>query len=215
MRGCGSTAGSPPWCWEMKKVGLIGGLGPEIAIESLDLSSFTRAAWAGDWEGITAILADRFELLRRGGADFGAIASNTPHRVFDKVQERTALPLLSIVEAARDHAVRLGVRKLCLLGTRFTMEADFYQRVFGEAGVRLIGPNGQEIEFGNIQEDTKSGFLAIIDRIRADQRTEGVILGCTELPLLLKPEDFSGQYIDTTAIHIRAIVRRCSEESDE
>jgi len=231
----------------MKKIGIVGGLGPEstldyyrwiidafkptyetlgfpeIAVESVDLRSFTEQAQGGEWDRIAAMLIDRFEILRRGGADFGAIASNTPHRVFDQVQKGTTLPLLSIVEATRDHALQLGAAKLCLLGTGFTMRSDFFQRTFRKAGIEVIVPIQEEIkyiqdkifseiEFGIIKEDTRAGFLRILRRIETEQQIEGVILGCTELPMLLKPEDFSLHYIDTTAIHIAAIVDRCTAE---
>jgi aspartate racemase len=231
----------------MKKIGIVGGLGPEstldyyrgiidafkptyetlgfpeIAVESVDLRSFTEQAQGGEWDRIAAMLIDRFEIIRRGGADFGAIASNTPHRVFDQVQKGTTLPLLSIVEATRDHALQLGAAKLCLLGTGFTMRSDFFQRTFRKAGIEVIVPNQEEIkyiqdkifseiEFGIIKEDTRAGFLRILRRIETEQQIEGVILGCTELPMLLKPEDFSLHYIDTTAIHIAAIVDRCTAE---
>ena len=228
----------------MKKIGIIGGLGPEstieyyrgiidafkptyetlgfpeIAVESVDLRSFAEQAQGSGWDCIAAMLIDRFEILRRGGADFGAIASNTPHRVFDQVQRGTTLPLLSIVEATRDHALRLGAARLCLLGTGFTMRSDFFQRTFHKAGIEVFVPNQEEIEyiqdkifseieFGLIREDTKAGFLRILKRIETEHCIDGVILGCTELPMLLKPEDFSVRYIDTTAIHIAAIVDRC------
>jgi aspartate racemase len=232
----------------MRKIGIVGGLGPEstidyyrgiieafkpsyetlgfpeITIESVDLRFFTAQARAGHWDRIAAWLIDRFETLLRGGAQLGAIASNTPHRVFDQVQRGTKLPLISIVTAARSHARKLGVSNLCLLGTRFTMESDFYQRSFREAGISVIVPNGREIdyiqekifaevEFGTIKEETRKGFLAIVGRIREEHRIEGVILGCTELPLLLKAEHIRGHYIDTTAIHIAAIVEGCREDT--
>jgi aspartate racemase len=229
---------------DMKKIGIVGGLGPEstveyyrcimdafkptyqtlgfpeIAVESVDLRMFTERADRGDWDTIAAMLVDRFENLRRGGADFGAIASNTPHKVFDQVQQATSLPLLSIVGATRDHALRLGVTGLCLLGTAFTMQSDFYQRTFQAAGMDVFVPNKEEIEyiqdrifseieFGIIKPETRAGFLRIIERIEKQRQAQGVILGCTELPLLLKPADFSLHYIDTTAIHIAAIVELC------
>lgn len=231
----------------MKKIGIVGGLGPEstidyyrgiidafkptyetsgfpeIAVESVDLRSFTEQAQGGRWGAIAEVLIDRVEILRLGGAEFGAIASNTPHRVFDQVQQGTALPLLSIVEATRDHTLQLGVARLCLLGTGFTMRSDFYRRTFQAAGIEVVVPNPEEIEyiqekifseieFGIIKAETKTGFLRIIKRLEAEQQIEGVILGCTELPMLLKPEDFDLHHIDTTAIHIAAIVDRCRME---
>ena len=231
----------------MKKIGIVGGLGPEstidyyrgiidafkptyqtlgfpeIAVESVDLRWFTEQAEEGGWDRIAAMLIDRFEILRQAGAEFGAIASNTPHRVFAKVQQGTALPLLSIVEAACDHTLRLGADRLCLLGTGFTMNSDFYQDTFQRAGVEVMVPNPEEIEyiqekifseieFGIIKPETKTGFLEIIERMEREDRIRGVILGCTELPMLLKPADFSLHYIDTTAIHIAAIVDRCTSD---
>jgi aspartate racemase len=231
----------------MKKIGIVGGLGPEstidyyrgiidafkptfqtlgfpeIAVESVNLRWFTEQADGGGWDRIAAMLIDRFEILRQGGADFGAIASNTPHKVFPRVQEGTALPLLSIVEATRDHALRLSAARLCLLGTGFTMQSDFYQKTFQQAGVEVVVPNqGEieyiqekiftEIEFGTVKTETKTAFLEIIKRMETEQGIQGVILGCTELPMLLKPEDFNLHYIDTTAIHVAAIVDRCVTE---
>jgi aspartate racemase len=233
----------------MRKIGIVGGLGPEstldyyrgiieafkptydtlgfpeIGVESVDLHSFTEQAQRDEWEEITAMLIERFETLRRGGAGFGAIASNTPHRVFDSVQRGTSLPLLSIVAATRDHALKLGIEKLCLLGTGFTMRSDFYQRVFGEAGIEVFVPDSDaidyiqekifsEVEFGLVREDTRRGFLRIVERIGAERKIQGVILGCTELPMLLKPEHFNLHYLDTTAIHIAAIVERCKGGRD-
>ena len=215
----------------MKKIGIIGGLGPqstidyyraiiaafkptyetsgypEIAVESMDLRWFTEQTQAGRWDTLAATL----------------IASNTPHRVFDQVQQGTSLPLLSIVEATRDQALQLGVARLCLLGTAFTMQSDFYQRTFQAAGMELFVPNPDEIEyiqekifseieFGTIKAETKAGFLWIIERIETEQQVEGVILGCTELPMLLRPGDFDLHYIDTTAIHTAAIVESCRME---
>jgi aspartate racemase len=231
----------------MKKIGIVGGLGPEstvdyyrgiieafkptydqlgypeIGIESVDLRSFMVDAREGTWDKIASMISNRFEILRRGGAELGAIASNTPHKVFDQIQKGTSLPLLSIVEATRDYAVQLGAKKLGLLGTKSTMESDFYQKAFHGAGLRVVVPNPEEIdyiqeklfseiEFGVIKASTKERFVSIIDRIAADQNIEAVILGCTELPLLLKPEDIKPQYIDTTAIHIAKIVERCRDK---
>jgi aspartate racemase len=233
----------------MKKIGIVGGLGPEstvdyyrgiidafkptyetlgfpeIAVESVDLRSFTELAQGGEWDRIAAMLIERCEILRRGGADFGAIASNTPHRVFPQVQQGTSLPLLSIVEAARDRALKLAAGKLCLLGTKFTMQSDFYQSAFRQSGMEVVVPNREEImyihnklyseiEFGIVKPETKAAFLRIIKRIETEQQVQGVILGCTELPMLLKPEDFPLHYIDSTAIHIEAIVERSTTAQD-
>jgi aspartate racemase len=231
----------------MNKIGIVGGLGPEstityyqgiitafqptyealgypeIVIESVDLRTFMQEAELGSWDRITHMLVERCDSLKAAGAQFGAIASNTPHRVFDKIQEATSLPLLSIVEATRRHVLELGIYRVCLLGTQITMESDFYQQVLQASGIAAFVPNPREItyiqekifaeiEFGILKEDTRAGFLDIIRRLESDHGVEGVILGCTELPMLLKPEDLNLHTIDTTAIHIAAIVDRCREE---
>ena len=129
----------------MKKIGIVGGLGPEstldyykgiidafkpdyekngypeICIESVDLRTFVTYAEYNQWENVTDALAEKFENLRKNGCDFGVIASNTPHMVFNQITDRTSLPLISIVETSCEYAHQLGLKKLCLLGTRFTM----------------------------------------------------------------------------------------------
>jgi aspartate racemase len=228
----------------MKKVGIVGGLGPattldyyrgiidafkstyhedgfpEIAVESINLKTFMYHVEKSSWDTIAAFIASKFEALRVGGADFGVIASNTPHRVFDAIQSQTFLPLLSIVDATLNYAKTHDMSNLCLLGTKSTMSADFYQHVFEEEKIRLAVPHEDEqdymqeklfseIEFGIIREETKRNFLAIIDRMVESEKVEGVILGCTELPLLIKAEDIAVQYIDTAQIHIASIVDVC------
>jgi aspartate racemase len=228
----------------MKKVGIVGGLGPEstmeyyrgiisafkptyedhgypeIAIESINLKTFMYHVEKSAWDTVAAFIASKFEILRTGGADFGVIASNTPHRVFDTIQAQTFLPLLSIVDATLNYSKMRDYRNLCLLGTRSTMGADFYQHIFEEENIRLVVPNEDEqdyiqekifseLEFGIIKEETKKSFLAIIDRIVKAEKIEGVILGCTELPLLIKADDIPVQYIDTAQIHIAGIVDIC------
>jgi aspartate racemase len=197
---------------------------PEIALESIDLKSLMSSIERSAWDEVTTCIASKFEVLRKGGADFGVIASNTPHRVFDAIQAQTVLPLLSIVAATLNHARRLGFSKLCLLGTKITMESGFYQDMFAKENIRLIVPDGveqdyiqekifSEIEFGIIKDETRRNFLAIIDRIAKDENIEGVVLGCTELPLLLKAEDIKVRYVDTTQIHIVSIVEKCMKHA--
>jgi aspartate racemase len=228
----------------MKKVGIVGGIGPEstleyyrgiidafkqdfeqqgfpeIAIESIDLKAVMYHVRKAAWDQVAAFIASKFEVLRVGGADFGVIASNTPHIVFDEIQNQTFLPLLSIVDATLNYSKTLDYRNLCLLGTKFTMGADFYKHIFKKENIRLVVPNEDEqdyihqkifseIELGIIKEDTKKNFLMIIDRIVKSENIEGVILGCTELPLLIKAEDINVHYINTTQIHIANIVDIC------
>ena len=228
----------------MRKVGIIGGLGPEstieyyrgiidafkptyeligypeIAIESLNLKSIMSHVEKSGWDDVGTLIAKKFEALRLAGADFGAMACNTTHIVFDAIQSQTFLPLQSIVDPTLNHARQNNFKKLCLLGTKTTMDSGLFQNVFAKEGIELVVPHGKEkdyiqeklfseIEFGIIKEETKSGFLAIIDRITKEEQVEGVILACTELPLVIEPDDIDVAHIDTTQIHIASIVDIC------
>ncbi|MBN1295124.1 MAG: amino acid racemase [Candidatus Latescibacteria bacterium] len=230
----------------MKKIGIIGGLGPEstlvyykgiieafkadcsvkgypeMSIESIDLWAFTALAEQGKWDAIADLIGRKCELLRASGANFGAIATNTPHKVFPQIQAQTSLPLLSIVEATCEYASVKGLRKLGLMGTRFTMESDFYHKVFEPKEITIVTPQENdrnyihaklysEIEFGIVKSETKRQFISIVERLEKTHRIEGLILGCTELPLILKPEDIGISYLDTTAIHVAKIVETCRE----
>ncbi|MEJ2543599.1 MAG: amino acid racemase [Calditrichaceae bacterium] len=232
----------------MKKIGIIGGLGPEstldyykgiidafkpdyeqttgypeICIESVNLKAFVGYANNDEWDKVISILAEKSDQLKKIGCDFGVIASNTPHRVFSDIIAKTNLPLISIVETTCEYAATLGVKKLCLMGTRFTMSSDFYQKVFREKDIELVVPKEEEqdyiqeklfseIEFGIIKNASRQGLLKIYNRILHDDQIEGLILGCTELPLILKTEHISGAYIDPVALHIEKIVEYCRNE---
>ncbi len=231
----------------MKKVGIVGGLGPEstvayyqgiidafkptfdligypeIAIESVNLKAVMTHSEKFGWENIGALIAKKFESLRLGGADFGVIASNTPHIVFDSIQSQTFLPLQSIVDVTLNHATQQKYSKLCLLGTKTTMNAVFYQNMFEKENIELVVPNNEEkeyihnklfseIEFGIVKEETKKNFLSIIERIEKEEKVEGVILGCTELPMVIEPGDIKIGYLDTTRIHIEAVVDICRRD---
>ena len=228
----------------MKKVGIVGGLGPEstvqyyrgiidafkpaydhygypeIAIESINLKAVMNHIDLSRWDEVAEFIASKFEVLRAGGAVFGAIASNTPHIVFDAIQSQTFLPLLNIVDATLNYSKQHDFKKLCLLGTKITMGADFYKYVFEKEDIKLVVPHQDEqdyiqekifseIEFGIIKKGTKKKFQSIINRIVKEENIEGVILGCTELPLLIKADDVIVHYIDTAQIHIANIVDIC------
>ena len=228
----------------MKKIGIVGGMGPEstvdyyrgiinaftptyqtrgypeISIESLDLKSIMKRIEAEAWDELAQTIADRCTLLEQGGAQIGAIASNTPHKVFEKIRSLTALPLISIVEAVCQYAAGRGLKSLCLLGTQLTMSSDFYQRAFGWHGIRCVTPPTEaqayiqeklftEIEFGVIKEKTKQKLCAIIEDLRQEHRLDGILLGCTELPLIIRPNDIHADYINSSEIHIAAIVAQC------
>jgi aspartate racemase len=173
---------------------------------------------ANDLAGVAAYLGESVDRLARAGADVAVMAANTAHIVFDEVQRRSPIPLISIVAAACDHAKRLGLKRLALLGTGFTMRARFYPDVFAREGVDLVTPSDAEkasIHDKYINEllknqflpDTRDVMLAVIGRMRRDEGIDGVILAGTELPLLLRGMEPAGlPCLDTTMIHVERAV---------
>ncbi len=230
----------------MKKLGLVGGMGPEstvpyyqgvvygvqrrvgrsffprVAIESVDVFEVLRLCGEQKFDELTAYLMDALQSLADGGADFAALSANTPHIVFDRLQRQSPVPLVSIVEAARDEAVRLKKRRLGLLGTVFTMTGDFFKAPFTESGIEILVPPADEmeevnrkisteLELGIVKEETLARFRQIIARMKREHGIEGVLLGCTELPLLLNDETSPVPCLDTMKIHIAALVDRIVE----
>jgi aspartate racemase len=228
----------------MKKIGIIGGIGPEstvdyykliigvfhgkqpdlgypeIIIYSANLSSLMRILEAKEWDSLTDWLCEKVVALHRAGAEFAVIGSNTPHIVFDKVSSRSPIPMLSIVEETRNNAQKRGLKKLGLLGTRFTMESDFFKKPFGESGMAVITPEKEdqelihhrlfsEIELGIIKDSTKDELLSIVKKMIDRHSIDALILGCTELPLILNKEEFGIPFLNTTAIHAEGIVNFC------
>ncbi len=191
---------------------------PSIIINSVDLTRLLRWIRANELEAFTDYLAGEIERLAHAGADFGALASNTPHLVFDELRRRSPIPLISIVESTCDAAQKLGLKRVGLFGTRFTMQARFYFDVFAKAGITIVAP--QEHEQAYIHEkymqellnnlflpETRQGLLAIVERMKAEDNIEALILGGTELPLLLRDTEYQGiPFLDTTRIHVARIV---------
>jgi aspartate racemase len=190
---------------------------PSILINSIDLKRLLDLVGDNRLTELTDWLAREIERLARGGADVGLLASNTPHIVFDELSRGAPIPLLSIVEAARDAAVELGLRTVGLLGTRFTMQGRFYPEVFAQAGIAVRTPSPsdqtyvherymQELIPGEFRPDTRQQFLEIIERLRQDG-AEGVLLAGTELPLLLRDAGpGTARLLDTTRIHVSRAV---------
>lgn len=190
---------------------------PHLIINSLDVDKGIAMLDAGKLNDRADYLAGGVESLTRAGAGFGFMAANTPHLVFDEVQRRSAIPLLSIVRAAADHAKSLGLKKVGLFGTGFTMRADFYPEEFQRAGFALIAPKASEQEFihakyiGELLNDrflseTRTEILRIAERMTAEDGVEVVVLAGTELPLLLRDSSADIKFLDTTVIHVEAIV---------
>jgi aspartate racemase len=226
----------------MKTLGIVGGIGPEstieyyrfildgcrqlvtdgraphIIIDSIDVNRAIAMLDANDLAGVAAYLGESVERLARAGADVALMAANTAHIVFDEVERRSPIPLISIVQAACDHAKRLGLKRLLLLGTGFTMRARFYPDVFARAGLTLVTPSDAEklyIHDKYINEllqnqflpGTRDAMLAVIGRIRGDDGIDGVLLAGTELPLLLRGAEPAGlPFLDTTKIHVERAV---------
>jgi len=195
------------------------GSAPSIVIDSLDVQYGLRLV-GSDRGALIEYLLDSVSRLAAAGVDFVAIAANTPHLVFDDVAARSPVPLLSIVEVCADEAQRLALHRLGLLGTGFTMGAPFYPEVFARRGITVVTPNETErpwlheryigqLLVGNFQDDTRKGVVDIIRRLATEESIEGVILGGTELPLLLRDSTIAGlPTLDTTALHVAAIVKR-------
>ena len=196
------------------------GANPSIIINSIDLTKMLGFVGSKDFTALIDYLSGEMNRLAAAGADFGVFASNTPHIVFREVEARSKIPLISIVESAAREAERLGVRKAGLLGTRFTMHAPFYPEAFAARGIEVVVPEDDDLDYvhekymtelvnARFLDETRSEFLGVIDRMRERQRIDSVILGGTELPLILGGAAAAVPMLDTTAIHVQAIVQEC------
>jgi aspartate racemase len=231
----------------MKKIGIIGGLGPESTVDyynriiqtfkekganlkypeiifySVCMADFLKLMEEQHYETLTLWLNETITALKNAGADFAAISSNSPHMVYNQLEAVSPLPLISIVESCCNEAHKLGLKKLGLLGTRFTMNETFYQKVFQKQGLELVVPDTKditliheklftEIELGIFKEETKLELLGVVERLMDKHHIDSVILGCTELPLILTEPSYIGiPFLNTTQIHVDAIVERCLE----
>ena len=194
------------------------GHSPPIIITSIDLKQMVDWMTAGNLASVTDGLATEFERLHKAGADFAALTANTPHIVFDELKERSPLPLISIVETTCEDAAARGLKTVGLFGTRFTMQAPFYPAVFSRAGIKLILPNDEEQDYiheiylGELLKDvfrpeTRARLLEIADAMKSRDNIEGLILGGTELPLVLRTEEHNGMpLLDTTRIHVNKLI---------
>lgn len=226
----------------MKTLGIIGGLGPESTLDyyqrviatyrertghkhypefvivSVDLRKGLDFMESNDLSGMADYLLQAIGTLARAGANFGLISANTPHIVFDEVASQSPIPLISIVEATCAAAKARELKRLALFGTRYTMQASFYPKVFSREGIELIvpEPNDQnwihdkyfsELVPGIFLPETRAGLIAIVDRIKAKSDIDGVILAGTELPLILCDPHHNGiPFLDTTKIHVETAV---------
>jgi aspartate racemase len=194
---------------------------PEILIYSLDLAELVQIQREGDRREVVQYLADILERLRLAGAEVGALTANTPHAYLDELRVETSLPLVSIVSATRDAASSRGLEHALLLGTRTTMEAEMYPREFADAGIEIVLPGDDDREFlddtiygelalGQVRPEVRQRFLDICARHIEKDGIDSVILGCTEIPLVISSDDFSIDVLDTTTIHVDAILAAAS-----
>ena len=187
---------------------------PPVIINSIDLDQMLAMVAARKLDALTAYLSEEIQRLARAGAQLALLASNTPHVVFDTLRERAPLPLISIVEATCSAARALGLKRPGLIGTRFTMQGSFYPDVFSKHGIPLLTPNEAEQAFihdrymselvnGVFSSGTRDRILGIVGRMISELAMDGLILGGTELPLLLRAERHAGiRLLDTTKIHV-------------
>lgn len=226
----------------MKTLGIIGGIGPEstvdyyrliiaayreqrqdgsypaIIINSIDLNKIRDLVTANALADLIEYLVAEVQRLARAGADFGLLAANTPHIVFDDIRRQSPIPLLSIVELTCEAAKALRLKRVGLLGTRFTMQGRFYPDVFSAAAITVVVPTEDEQAYvhdkymgelvnGIFLAQTRERLLEIVDRLKQREGIEGVILGGTELPLILRDAASGGiPFLDTTQIHVRNAV---------
>lgn len=192
---------------------------PSIIINSIDLKKMLDLIEAGELVKLTNYLVREVQKLAHAGADFGLLAAGTPHIVFDDVLRQSPIPLISIVEAACNAAYSMGLKKAGLFATRFTMQGQFYADVFSKRGISIVVPNEDEQDYihdkyfselvkGTVLPETRKRLLTIVDRLKEREAIQGLILGGTELSLILR--DGMSQavpFLDTTQIHAQAAVQ--------
>ncbi len=228
----------------MKTIGIVGGIAPEstiqyyrlmvdsyrektqdgtyppILLNSIDLKKMLDLIGKNEFSNVTDYLVEEIQKLAKGGADLAFLASNTPHIVFDEIQRLSPIPLISIVDAARNAVDALGLKKVGLFGTRFTMQGNFYIHNFSKSNIEVITPESNEQTFihdiymnelvkGIFQDQTRERLLEIVESLKQKHNIEGVILGGTELPLILTEPAWNGlPFFDTTKIHAEKAIEK-------
>ena len=200
----------------------LGGLhSARIVLYSVDFDEIERCQSSGDWERSSEILAEAARALERGGADMVLICTNTMHKVAGEVAAAVGIPLLHIADMTADELERADIATVGLLGTRYTMEQDFYTGVLEKRGITVLTPEEgdralvnrvifDELCLGEIRDGSRAEFLRVIDGL-AERGAQGVILGCTEIGLLVRPEDTDVPLFDTTLIHARGAALKALE----
>ncbi|MGV6831422.1 MAG: aspartate/glutamate racemase family protein [bacterium] len=226
----------------MNKIGIIGGIGPESTIEyyrmlikmyraklntndypemliqSINMTEMLDYVFNNELDKLVEFLKNKIQILEQSNVDYVALASNTPHLVFDKLSQTVNVKMISIVEETCKSISKLGIKKVGLLGTKSTMSKGFYQGVARSYGIEMVISSEEnqdyvhekymgELVFNQINLDTKKHLIQIVNDMEFDHKIEGVVLGGTELPLILKQQDFKNlKVFNTTEIHVKAIL---------
>ncbi len=229
------------------RIGLIGGVGPastmeyyrliikrfqdrlnttdypDFIIKSVNMTEMISYVFNNQFDRLVNFLSDRIKILEQAGVDYGAIAANTPHIVFDRLAERVSIPLISIVEETCKAIAGKSMKRVALFGTKPTMTKGFYHKVGEKYGIGIVIPDldqqdfihdkyMKELVYNNIIPETKQQLIEIVKGLKQQEMIEGLILGGTELPLILNQSDFEDlQILDTTKIHVESIVTRMIE----
>jgi len=195
----------------------LGGLhSAKILLDSVDFHEIERLQSSGDWDTAGVILANSARALEHAGADFLVLCTNTMHRVAPAIENGVTIPLLHIADATAAQIKRAGLRTIGLLGTRFTMEQDFYRGRIEAHGIKVVAPDAEdrdlvhrviydELCLGDIRDDSRNAYREVIARLAA-RGAEGIIFGCTEIGLLVSAADSPVPAFDTTAIHAASAV---------
>ena len=190
----------------------LGGLhSAKCVLYSVDFQEIEECQASGNWEKSGEILGEAAYNLEKAGADFIVICTNTMHKVVNQIKEKISIPILHIAEMTAEKILEKGLKNTALLGTKYTMEQDFYKSKLIEKGINVIIPDKNDIEIinkviydelclGIINSNSKKKFLEIVDKLR-NKGAEGIILGCTEIGLLIKNEDTDVPLFDTAIIH--------------
>lgn len=190
----------------------LGGLhSAKCILYSVDFQEIEECQANGNWEKSGEILGEAANNLEKAGADFIVICTNTMHKVVNQIKEKISIPILHIAEMTAEKILEKRLKNIALLGTKYTMEQDFYKSKLIEKGINVIIPDKNDIEIineviydelclGTINSDSKKKFLEIVDKLR-NKGAEGIILGCTEIGLLIKNEDTDVPLFDTAIIH--------------
>ena len=194
----------------------------KIVLYSVDFAEIEECQANGQWEKSADILTKAALSLQKAGADFIVICTNTMHKVVPQIEERIGIPIVHIADAIADELEENKIKTVALLGTKYTMTQDFYKERIEKRGIKVLVPCAADIELvnhviyeelclGQIREESKNQYLRVIDELK-EEGAEGVILGCTEIGLLVKQEDTTLPVFDTANIHANVAAKKAREE---